>query len=92
MMTPKQGKSQLSSNPADYEDISVDDAMELLEPKKEEPKMGSKEWFEQQIWTKAFRRYWNVKLTPFKRDKKKQGRNALCECGSGIKYKKCCGK
>lgn len=92
MKAPKTLKSQLSSNPADYEDITVDEAMELLEPKKEEPKMGSKECFEQQIWTKAFRRYWNVKLTPFKRSGKKQRRNALCECGSGIKYKKCCGK
>ncbi len=92
MKVPKSEKLQLSSNPEDYEDISVDEAMALLEPKKVEPKMGSKEWFEQQIWTKAFRRYWNLKLTPFKRDKKKQGRNTLCECGSGIKYKKCCGK
>lgn len=41
--TPKTLKSQLSSNPADYEDITIDEAMELLEPKKEEPKMGSKE-------------------------------------------------
>jgi uncharacterized protein YecA (UPF0149 family) len=26
------------------------------------------------------------------RDEKKIGRNELCPCGSGKKYKKCCGK
>ena len=25
-------------------------------------------------------------------DKKEQGRNEKCNCGSGLKYKKCCGK
>lgn len=92
METPKQEKSQLSSNPVDYEDISLDDAMDLLAPKKEEPKFGSKEWFESQVWTKQFRKAFGLKLTPYKRSKKKQRRNELCECGSGIKYKKCCGK
>jgi preprotein translocase subunit SecA len=29
---------------------------------------------------------------PFKRDKPKVGRNDPCPCGSGKKYKKCCGK
>jgi uncharacterized protein YecA (UPF0149 family) len=24
--------------------------------------------------------------------KKEQGRNELCKCGSGLKYKKCCGR
>jgi uncharacterized protein YecA (UPF0149 family) len=24
--------------------------------------------------------------------KKEQGRNEKCNCGSGLKYKKCCGK
>ena len=28
----------------------------------------------------------------FKRDAPKKGRNELCPCGSGKKYKKCCGK
>jgi len=28
---------------------------------------------------------------PYKRDKPKVGRNELCPCGSGKKYKKCCG-
>jgi uncharacterized protein YecA (UPF0149 family) len=27
-----------------------------------------------------------------KRDEKKVGRNDPCPCGSGKKYKKCCGK
>ncbi|NQS99935.1 MAG: SEC-C domain-containing protein, partial [Candidatus Omnitrophica bacterium] len=29
---------------------------------------------------------------PFKRDERKVGRNEPCPCGSGKKYKKCCGK
>jgi preprotein translocase subunit SecA len=32
-----------------------------------------------------------VKLQPFKRDHSKVGRNDPCPCGSGKKYKKCCG-
>ncbi len=33
-----------------------------------------------------------VKATPYKREKKKVGRNDPCPCGSGKKHKKCCGK
>ena len=33
-----------------------------------------------------------VKKIPMKADKKKPGRNEPCPCGSGLKYKKCCGK
>ena len=33
-----------------------------------------------------------LKSTPKKNDKKKIGRNDLCQCGSGKKYKNCCGK
>ncbi|HRZ87216.1 MAG TPA: preprotein translocase subunit SecA [bacterium] len=32
-----------------------------------------------------------AKLTPYKRDTTKVGRNDPCPCGSGKKYKKCCG-
>lgn len=31
-------------------------------------------------------------ITPFKREEPKVGRNDPCPCGSGKKYKKCCGK
>jgi preprotein translocase subunit SecA len=31
-------------------------------------------------------------VTPFKREEPKVGRNDPCPCGSGKKYKKCCGK
>jgi preprotein translocase subunit SecA len=31
-------------------------------------------------------------IAPFERDRPKVGRNDLCPCGSGKKYKKCCGK
>ena len=33
-----------------------------------------------------------TKAQPFRRDKKKVGRNDECPCGSGKKYKKCCGR
>ena len=33
-----------------------------------------------------------VKKKPVKREQKKVGRNAPCPCGSGKKYKKCCGR
>ena len=33
-----------------------------------------------------------LKLTPYKREVEKVGRNDPCPCGSGKKYKKCCGK
>jgi preprotein translocase subunit SecA len=33
-----------------------------------------------------------VKKKPVKRSDKKIGRNAPCPCGSGKKYKKCCGR
>ena len=32
------------------------------------------------------------KLTPYRRERPKIGRNDPCPCGSGKKYKKCCGK
>ncbi|MBA3035070.1 MAG: preprotein translocase subunit SecA, partial [Desulfobacterium sp.] len=34
----------------------------------------------------------SVSKKPVKRDDKKIGRNDLCSCGSGKKFKKCCGK
>jgi preprotein translocase subunit SecA len=33
-----------------------------------------------------------IKKKPVKRSEKKVGRNAPCPCGSGKKYKKCCGR
>ena len=33
-----------------------------------------------------------AKKSPVKRDGKKIGRNDPCPCGSGLKYKKCCGR
>ena len=31
-------------------------------------------------------------VNPFRREAPKQGRNEPCACGSGLKYKKCCGR
>jgi uncharacterized protein len=42
----------------------------------------------------AIRRYWQGKrksIEPVKREEPKSGRNDLCPCGSGKKFKKCCG-
>jgi preprotein translocase subunit SecA len=33
-----------------------------------------------------------LKMAEFKEKGLKIGRNDLCPCGSGLKYKKCCGK
>ena len=49
------------------------------------------EWLKTQVWTKMFRKQFGLKLNQFKRENKKIGRNELCSCGSGKKYKKCCG-
>lgn len=35
---------------------------------------------------------WFHEVEQVKRDKPKIGRNALCPCGSGKKFKKCCWK
>lgn len=37
-------------------------------------------------------KYKEVRNVPQYADKKEQGRNEKCNCGSGLKYKKCCGK
>jgi preprotein translocase subunit SecA len=34
----------------------------------------------------------STRKQPVKRSEAKVGRNALCPCGSGKKYKKCCGR
>jgi uncharacterized protein YecA (UPF0149 family) len=34
----------------------------------------------------------SVRNVPEYARKKEQGRNEKCNCGSGLKYKKCCGK
>ena len=39
-----------------------------------------------------FCQYCNSNITDTIRGDKKVGRNELCHCGSGKKYKRCCGK
>ena len=43
------------------------------------------------LFTKKGRESLGIKLTPYKREYPKIGRNELCPCGSNKKYKKCCG-
>lgn len=38
------------------------------------------------------RSLWDMPSLPYKRDEPKVGRNDACPCGSGKKYKKCCGE
>lgn len=35
---------------------------------------------------------WKQPKGPIRRARKKIGRNDLCRCGSGKKFKKCCGR
>ena len=66
----------------------IDDSKEVkAEPEK---KLSFEEWVKEQIWTKPFRKRFNISIPPFKRKSKKIRRNEKCKCGSGLKYKKCC--
>ena len=49
-----------------------------------------KDWLKGQVWTKPFRKHFGLKLPQYKRDEPRVGRNDMCPCGSGMKYKKCC--
>jgi len=40
--------------------------------------------------SRTLRKKFGIKLTPYKRETPKIGRNEKCLCGSGKKYKKCC--
>ena len=42
------------------------------------------------IW--VYNGYTALEYNNMKKESKKVGRNDLCPCGSGLKYKKCCGK
>lgn len=44
------------------------------------------------VASKKLRKLFGVHMTPYKRQEEKIGRNEPCPCGSGLKYKKCCGK
>ena len=44
------------------------------------------------ISSKKLRKMFGVQMKPYVRSEVKVGRNDTCPCGSGLKYKKCCGK
>lgn len=44
------------------------------------------------ISSKKLRKMFGVQMKPYVRSEAKVGRNDTCSCGSGLKYKKCCGK
>jgi len=41
---------------------------------------------------KQIEKFKSIRDVPEFARKKEQPRNELCKCGSGLKYKKCCGK
>lgn len=42
--------------------------------------------------TRKIRKAFGLKIKPYVRTSPKIQRNDSCPCGSGLKYKKCCGK
>jgi len=42
------------------------------------------------LGSRKLRKKFGIKLTPYKREYEKIGRNKPCPCGSGLKNKKCC--
>lgn len=44
------------------------------------------------ISSKRLRKMFGIQMTPYKKTNPDVGRNDPCPCGSGLKYKKCCGK
>ena len=61
---------------------------------KEEAKLLAKAQEEMPETIGAIYRFWNAQRTsqpPVRRDAPKVGRNEICPCGSGKKFKQCCG-
>ena len=44
------------------------------------------------ISSKRLRKMFGIQMTPYRKEGLDIGRNDPCSCGSGLKYKKCCGK
>lgn len=64
--------------------------MGLTHPQLEEWKRVAYE--KEEHYRQLLQRLLNYKNVPHRREEKKIGRNDPCPCGSGKKYKKCCGK
>jgi len=52
----------------------------------------NQKWNYDSIMEQQLERFKAVKMEKFRRTGQKIGRNDPCPCGSGLKYKKCCGK
>ena len=52
----------------------------------------NKKWKYDPNMEKELEEFKNIKMDRFRRTGQKVGRNDPCPCGSGLKYKKCCGK
>ena len=46
----------------------------------------------QMLATRSIRKMFGIRLQPYVREFPKIGRNSECICGSGKKFKKCCGR
>lgn len=54
--------------------------------------LGISELYRQFMHDGLFPKIRHYRNVPEYARKKEQSRNELCNCGSGLKYKKCCGK
>lgn len=78
--------------PLETEEVATEIEIPGLVPGEEDIDQFQKQknWLKEQVWTKPFRKHWGLKLPQYKRDEPRVGRNDICPCGSGMKYKKCC--
>ena len=88
-LSPKEAANELALN---NPDVQVIDGNNINESISEEDLKRAQERMQQLhemgIDPRTMRRYPKV---PFVRSEAKVGRNEPCTCGSGKKYKKCCG-
>ncbi|MDD5454433.1 MAG: preprotein translocase subunit SecA [Candidatus Ratteibacteria bacterium] len=73
------------------ENVLASDRMRFLHPDAASPRRNATA-SNQMPDTQINRPQTDEKITPFRRAQPKVGRNDPCPCGSGKKYKKCCGK
>jgi preprotein translocase subunit SecA len=58
----------------------------------ETPRRGLARWLPGARTTEATPQTWQLPAAPVRTAQLKVGRNAPCPCGSGRKYKRCCGR
>ena len=73
--------------------ITQDEFTELLQSEQPESEKITvrQQVTPQMLATRSIRKMFGIRLQPVVRDFPKIGRNSQCICGSGKKFKKCCG-